>query len=270
MRAGGAGGGAGFGTVVAVVLIGVALVVGLLVGRLIPPGPRHLAGLSARWWGLLPAGLALAVLSTRLDGALAVLVGLAGLGTLVTFTSRNLHMAGMGILTAGLCLNLIAIVVNWGMPVRPAALVTAGVLAEDEVGSADLSGYRHVEARGETLPLLGDLVPIPVGGTVVSIGDLVIAAGTISVVAHLTRRRGRGDPDRAARADLRHWIPPEEVAVAVSSGADPGADPVWRDDIELFDVDIDLSGEPPDRTDPDITVPLRVMRSHRSDRTSTR
>ena len=141
------------GTVPMVLLIGVAVVVGVVVGRIIPPGPRHLAGLSARWWGLLPAGLALALLSSSLDGAPAVVLGVAGLGALVTFTAGNLHMAGMGVLTAGLGLNLIAIVVNAGMPVRPEAMVAAGIVTQAAVddGEVDLSGYRHVERPGERL-----------------------------------------------------------------------------------------------------------------------
>src|SRR6266508_399899 len=96
-----------------------------------------MAGLAARWWGLLPAGLALAVLSTRLDGAVAVIVGVAGLGGLVAFSSRNLHMAGMGVLTVGLGLNLLAILVNAGMPVRPEAMVSAGLVSEAETGQID-------------------------------------------------------------------------------------------------------------------------------------
>ncbi|MGH9119403.1 MAG: DUF5317 family protein [Acidimicrobiales bacterium] len=260
------------GTVVAVLLVGFAVLVGLVVGRVIPPGPRHLAGLSARWWGLLPAGLALALLSTRLDGAPAVIVGVAGLGGLVAFTSGNLHLAGMGVLTLGLGLNLFAIVVNAGMPVRPEAMVSAGIVSQAEVdaGGIDLSGYRHMERPGERLAVLGDVVPLPFGRTVVSVGDIVVAVGAADVVAHLTRRRRRSERGPATPADLRHWIPPEEVAVAAVGGRDFGVDPIWRDDIELLDDDIDLGNSPPDPTDPDITVPLRVMRSRRNDRTSTR
>ena len=246
------------GTVPMVLLIGVAVVVGVVVGRIIPPGPRHLAGLSARWWGLLPAGLALALLSSSLDGAPAVVLGVAGLGTLVTFTAGNLHMAGMGVLTAGLGLNLIAIVVNAGMPVRPEAMVTAGIVTQAAVdaGEVDLSGYRHVERPGERLVVLGDVVPVPFGRTVVSLGDMVVAIGAADVLAHLTRRRRRSERGPVTTADLRHWIPPEEVAVAAVGGRDFGVDPIWRDDIELLDDDIDLGNKPRDPTDPDITVPL--------------
>jgi hypothetical protein len=250
-----------------VLLIAVAVLAGFLIGRVMPPGPRHVAGWRMRWWGLLPAGLALAVLAGRLDGAPAVVLGVAGLGSLVAFTSRNLHMAGMGVLTVGLGLNLVAIVINVGMPVRASSLVRAGVVeSAGDVDDSTLSGYRHVERPGERLPVLGDIVPLRVGSTVVSFGDLVIAVGAADVVAHLVRRRRRSDRDAAARADLRHWIPPDEVAKAALGGADPGVDPIWRDDLELFDSDIDLGDTPRDRTDPDITVPLRVMRSRRTNR----
>ena len=252
------------GTVPGVLLIGIAVVAGLVIGRVMPPGPRHVAGLSVRWWGLLPAGLALALLAGRLGGAPAVLAGVAGLGTLIAFTSRNLHLAGMGVITVGLALNVLAIVVNWGMPVRPEALVSAGVATEEEVDALDLSGYRHAQRSGERLAILGDVVPLPFGRTVVSFGDLIVAVGTADVVANLTRRRRRSERGPAPRADLRHWIAPEEVAVASAGGVDLGVDPIWRDDLELLDSDIDMGDTPRDRTDPDITVPLRVMRSRRS------
>jgi hypothetical protein len=261
------------GTVDVVLLLGVALLAGFVIGRTIPPGPRHVAGLALRWWGLLPAGVVLAVLAERLDGAVAVVTVIAGLGALVGFTSRNLHMAGMGVLTVGLGLNLVAIVVNLGMPVRPDSLVAAGVVdAAEDIDDIDdsLSGYRHVERPGERLPVLGDVIPVPFGTTVVSFGDIIIAVGVADVVAHLVRRRRRTERAPIARADLRHWIPPEGVAKAALGGADPGVDPIWRDDLELFDADIDLGDTPRDRTDPDITVPLRIMRSRRTDRAAPR
>jgi hypothetical protein len=55
------------------------------------------------------------------------------------------------------------------------------------------------------------------------------------------------------------WLPPEEVAVATEGGPDLGVEPVWRDDIELLDADIDLGDRPRDPTDPDITIPIRHL-----------
>jgi hypothetical protein len=248
-----------------VLLIGVALAVGLVIGRVLPPGPRHQAGVKVRWWGLLPAGLALAAIAGRAGGAVAVVLGVIGLGALVAFTSRNLHLAGMGVLTVGLGVNLLAIVVNAGMPVRAGSLVEAGVVTAAEAGEAEPGGYRHLERPDERLPILGDVIPVSLGRTVVSFGDIIIAFGAADVVAHLCRRRRRGERVESARADLRHWIPPDEVAKAAVGGVDLGVDPIWRDDLELFDSDIDLGNTPRDRTDPDITVPLRVMRSRRTD-----
>jgi hypothetical protein len=213
---------------------------------------------TVRWWALLPVGLVLAVVATRANGAVAGVLGVAGLGGLVTFTARNLHLAGMGILTAGLGLNLLAIVVNAGMPVRPGALVTAGVVDTGEAGTVELAGYRYLERPEDPLPIIGDVIPLPLGRSVVSVGDLVIAVGVADVVAHLTRRRRRVDRFQ----DLRMWLPPEEVAVATEGGPDLGVEPVWRDDIELLDADIDLGDRPRDPTDPDITIPIRQLDRH--------
>lgn len=250
-------------------LIGVALIVGLIAGRLVPPGPRHQAGVSARWLALLPIGLLLAMLATRFDGTLAIVTGVAGFATLAAFTFRNLHLAGMGVLTVGLALNLLAVVVNGGMPVRPEALVAADVVGADQLDQIDLAGYRQLETADDPLPILGDVIPLPIGRSVVSVGDLIIAFGAADLVGNLTRRRRRAAGEQEARADLRHWLPPEEVAIASEGGPDLGVDPVWRDDIEMFDVDIDLGNEPPDPTDPDITIPLHLLRSRRRDRAAT-
>jgi hypothetical protein len=251
-----------------VVLIAAAVLVGLIGGRLLPPRRRHQAGVRLRWWGLLPTGLLLALAASRLDGTLAVLTGIAGFAALVAFTSRNLHLAGMGVITIGLALNLLGIVVNWGLPVSPRALVEADVVDAEEVQGVDLEGYRTLETADDPLPILGDAIPLPFGRRVVSFGDLIVAFGAASVVANLTRRRYRQTREEA-RADLRHWLAPEEVAVATQGGPDLGVEPVWRDDLELFDADIDLGDKPADPTDPDITIPLHVARPRRTDRATS-
>jgi hypothetical protein len=222
-----------------------------------------------QWWWLLPAGLALAGLSARAGGGLAIVLGVIGLGGLVAFAARNFHLAGMGILGAGLALNLVAIVVNAGMPVRASALVDAGVVESGELDGIELSGYRHLERPGDLLPILGDVVPLPVGRAVVSVGDLLVAAGAAVAIANLTRRRRRPKHAGDERVDLRHWLTPDEVAVAGVNDPDLGVEPLWRDDIELLDVDIDLGNRPADPTDPDITVPLRQVRSRLATRPST-
>jgi hypothetical protein len=249
------------GTVEPVLLIAAAVVVGLFAGRLLPRLPRHQAGPSVRWWWLLPAGLALALLAERAGGAPAIVLGGIGLGALITLAVRNFHLAGMGILGAGLALNLIAIVVNAGMPVRASALVEAGVVEAGEVDGIELTGYRHLERPGDPFPVIGDVVPLPIGTTVVSLGDLLVAAGAAVAIANLTRRRRLPKHAADERVDLRHWLAPDEVAVASVGDPDLGVEPVWRDDLELLDVDIDLGNRPADPTDPDITVPLRQVQS---------
>ncbi|MGH9243982.1 MAG: DUF5317 family protein [Acidimicrobiales bacterium] len=256
-------------------VIGVAVVLGLIAGRLLPPPPRHLAALAARWWLLLPAGLGLAIGAGSLDSTVALAVGMAGFAVMVTFTARNLHLAGMGVLTVGLAVNLAALVINVGMPVRPNALVAADVVDADRVDDIDVTGYRHIERPGDLAPILGDVIPLPVGRAVVSFGDLIIAVGAADVVANVTRRRRRRRRERAAAAqvDLRHWVTPDEVALASVGDPDLGIEPLWRDDIELLDVDIDLGNaplDPRDPSDPDITIPLRQVRARLSDRAATR
>ena len=155
-------------------------------GRLAHVGRHPLRSL-----GLLAAGVALPVLAEVVDG-LALLLVLGSLGCLLAFCLRNLHLVGMGVIAVGLGLNGLVISVNGAMPVRPAALVRAGVA--DDAGQArslDLGAKRRLEQPGDHLTVLGDALPVRPLRQVLSFGDLVVAAGTADLVVHLMQRRRR-------------------------------------------------------------------------------
>lgn len=168
-----------------------ALVLGALIGFALPVRSTRFARPRARWLPLLGLGLVGQVWASRLDEAAALPVVLASFAALIAFGCANLQFTGMGVVTIGLCCNLLPILVNGGMPVRPEALVHAEVVDAAELPSVELSGARHVETTSDHLVVLGDIIPFRAIGSVVSFGDLIIAMGTADVVAHLVRRQRR-------------------------------------------------------------------------------
>jgi hypothetical protein len=112
-----------------VLLIGVALAIGALIGLALPPSERRFKRPRARLLPLVGSGVLLQVVAGRLDDGIAVLIALVGFACLLAFTTANMHLIGMGVLTVGLAANVLVIAVNGGMPVRPRALVAADVAA---------------------------------------------------------------------------------------------------------------------------------------------
>lgn len=108
---------------------------------------------------------------------------------LLTFAVGNLRVVGMAVVFLGLGLNAAVILANQGMPVSREAVVAAGVAGAGGLDSLDLGPARQWEAPSDHLDVLGDVVPVPVVGEVVSFGDLILAAGLANVSFRLLRPR---------------------------------------------------------------------------------
>ena len=164
-----------------------AVVVGLCIGLSLRPRTTRFARPRVRAAGWLVGGVAGQLLTVRFTGTTAVLLAIASLAALVAFAIANLHLVGMGVMTIGLGLNLLAILANGGMPVSARALVAADVVPAADVGNVDLRGARHLERPSDSIRVLGDIIPM--GQQVVSFGDLIIGVATADVIAHFTRRQ---------------------------------------------------------------------------------
>jgi hypothetical protein len=173
-------------------LVLLALGIGMVLGRRMQPlRYRHLGAPRVHWWPALALGVVLAIVADRLDGTAAVGVGIAGESLLVIGVLANLHLVGTGVVAVGLGLNLLSMVVDGGVPVRPGALVEAGVLDPGEVAGAKVAGPRHIEDDRDIVPWLGDALPVSPLGTVMSFGDLIVGVGIADVTAHAVRPRRR-------------------------------------------------------------------------------
>jgi len=126
---------------------------------------------------------------------------------LAWFVLANLHLTGMWLVLAGLALNLAVVVANGGlMPTNQQALAGAGMAAGFGL-TPDHPGTRLPKTKDTVLPLaqtrlwpLSDTLvspPLP-RRHVMSVGDLLIGAGTTLAIAGGMRRRVRRAPAAGA------------------------------------------------------------------------
>ena len=172
-----------------------------------------------RIW-LLGLGAALHALALLLDGGLATLALAASLTAFIAAATANRHLTGVAVVGLGLLLNLTAVVLNNGMPVRQSALEQAGARAADDAATVD--GPRHLETGSDAFGVLGDVLPVALTREVVSFGDLIVILGAAEAVRELTRRRAR----RWSEAERRAYrVRTAQASVVQDWGAAPSAPP---------------------------------------------
>ena len=171
-------------------LTAVALLTGVLLGVAAGGRLASLADVHLRWWGALAAGVALQLLAgpVGVGGRAGTTAVVGSYLCLLAFALANRALAGMPVVVVGLALNATVILVNGGMPVRPEAVAAVG-LDPDELDAADLGAKRHLEGPDDRLTFLGDVLPVRPLSEVVSVGDVVLAAGVAGLLFRLLRPR---------------------------------------------------------------------------------
>jgi hypothetical protein len=169
-----------------------AVVTGIAVGLICGGRFSALAGIKLRRIGLVYAALGLQVVafpSGRLpwstpDSAARIL-WLCSYALLLAFVVTNRSLRGIPVIAAGMACNLVAVLANGGlMPARPEAVRAAGLVYKLQNNSVT-TGHAHLGwlvdrwAAPQWLPL----------ANVYSVGDILIAAGTIATVVLAMRTR---------------------------------------------------------------------------------
>lgn len=172
-------------------LLVLAVAGGLVAGRVRHPAGGHGAVPHLRRLELVVVGLGLALLASLVDGDASVLFDALSIAVLATFAGLNRGVTGVAVVGVGLVLNLGAVVLNNGMPVRGDALVSAGVVERPELARHREPAPRHVETDADNVPWLGAIVPVSALHTVVTFGDLILLAGLADAARDLSRRRAR-------------------------------------------------------------------------------
>ena len=169
----------------------VAAAVGLIRGGTL----ASLAETRFRWQWLLFVALAVQILFsywapegwTRAGLRWVLLASTAGIAA---FLVINFRVPGMLVAALGLALNVTVIASNSAMPVSESAAKTAGAGSRGVDG-----GFKHEPLDDDTtLPVLADVIPVPVTRSVLSVGDVLLVAGIAYLVYRRTaagRRRGR-------------------------------------------------------------------------------
>jgi hypothetical protein len=188
---------------VPLVLIVLVLAVGLSYvrgGRL-----RRIEHAPLRWNLLLFLGVILQVLVDQ--GAARGLFEDAGSGgylllllsqlLVLVWVGGNWFLPGMPLVTLGLLLNAIVIGANGAMPVDPEAIRALGM------GDLTVPPGKHTLLTDSTrLPWLADIWALPPLRTIISIGDVVLAAGLIplthALMTYRTTVERRTTPPRDA------------------------------------------------------------------------
>jgi hypothetical protein len=188
----------------------VALVGAVAVGWALGGSWSRLTALHLRWRGLVVAAVV-----AQAGGALLGVLGAADprhsyvAGLVVSalcasaFCARNLRVAGVPLITAGLLANAIVVLANGAMPVSIVAALRAGVPITEIAAGADA---RHeIAGTGTTWRTLGDVIPVPLPARpeVVSPGDCLVAAGLaeLLVLGMIRRRTGRSPETAGDRGD---------------------------------------------------------------------
>lgn len=190
----------------------VLLTVGLAVALALVRGGRfgRIAAANLRWTSLLFTGLVLQI-AAEVAAARELIGPSASYALLATsqvavlaWVIRNWWRPGMVLIGIGLFMNALVIGANGAMPVDTAAIERLGV------GQVEVPPGKHEVMTEETrLAWLGDVHPIPPIGTIVSLGDIVLAAGLIPLVHHLMTYR----PPAERRGGLREGARREHGAL---------------------------------------------------------
>ena len=110
---------------------------------------------------------------------------------LIAFCGVNLRIRGVSVILLGVALNALVIGLNHGMPTKAVGLDALGRRIERPIERT----VKHRPAGPhDRLGFLGDVVepPAPID-TLLSVGDLVVAAG-VCVTAYAASRRSPRDP----------------------------------------------------------------------------
>ena len=167
-----------------------AIAIGSLIGRARGGRWSGVNDAELRSTPLLVIAIAAVLVQLVLNPVFPVIWSIVGAISLIAFGMRNRHLAGMSIVIIGTVLNVLPLLANWATPVSELALTSVGDL--DPFGNPDISGARESSSEATRLTFLGDAIPVPVFGAVVSIGDIIALVGIADIFTNLfIRARSR-------------------------------------------------------------------------------
>ena len=191
-------------------LTAILLVVGIAIGLIRGGKISNLASIDFQQPWLVFVGLGIQIAGELIaafvspsfrEGGRGLITLALSYGFLIAFVIVNRKIPGAVFIGAGLALNLLVILPNGGMPVSSRAAHIAGF---DPSGYLD-TALKHRPLDAHTLfGFLGDVIPLPGLGKVVSIGDIVLGVGILILTQKLTRGSTSSEHLDAPRPDAEH------------------------------------------------------------------
>jgi hypothetical protein len=229
-------------------VLALAIPVGLLVGVLLGGSLRHLAELQLRSMWLLYAAMGLqawafpsGVLPWSTGDRMATALWLGSYALLIAATVRNARPPGALVIGGGMLSNLVAVASNGGhMPALRSAIEGAGLTYDGVNNNSVAAAHPHMAwlvdrwAAPAWLPL----------GNVYSVGDVLIAVGTIVLVTLAMRPRllgRRPSPRRPAALRRLARLTDDELRAEASRARIPGRRAMTRP--ELVDALLEPSAD---------------------------
>jgi hypothetical protein len=173
-----------FVAVVVVSAVGLAYARGGRLSRL-AEAPLH-----RPWLLFLGVGLQVVVDVLAARGVIGDAGALGSAGLIVSqllvigFLASNWQLPGTALVAVGLMMNAVVMAANGAMPVDPVAIQALGI----EGATVPLG--KHTLLTGSTrLPWLADIWPVPPLRSIISAGDVVLAAGMIPITHALMTHR---------------------------------------------------------------------------------
>jgi uncharacterized protein DUF5317 len=166
----------------------VVIAVGLGIGLARGGSVRNLTAARLRLTPLIFLAVAMQIgaqFVPRSASILAYALVVASYAVVFAFAGANWRVPGMAFIAVGAALNYIVILVNRGMPISAAAAARVG-FAGPKAQQLVLRGKHFINTSGHAhLSPLGDVIPLWRQPTVASVGDLIIWAGLILLIASL-------------------------------------------------------------------------------------
>lgn len=166
--------------------------------------PRRLAGvhISSAWLLFLGLALQIGVSAVQIPRDQVETVGygilMASYALILSFCLANISIRGFGVIAVGIAMNALVIGLNQGMPTVAIGNDRAGNRVEKPI---EQTVKHRPESADDLLGFLGDKIVLPEPlDEVLSVGDLVIAAGICELVYFGTRRRRRRGSGQGAQA----------------------------------------------------------------------
>ncbi len=210
-----------FIALVTIVGLSVGFAVALAIGSTPPEIFSRLRVLQVNHWPVLALG---AVLSLAVGFDTNMLAGRFALGIslalLLAGCLLNRHITGARVVAVGIAANLGVLLANGYLPVSEGAVVAAGIIDFEGLDRVLLGAARRWSDDATIASWLGSTIPLAPLRDVITLGDLVTAAGLANVGFRLMSPSA-SDLRRSAAASRAHFEEYDEPSVVLRPAAQP-------------------------------------------------